>query len=293
MKVLSFLRWRIIGLRYFTMLFNARWFARQKNYQPALSSTYEILMTGFHLPKPVKRELIDHILALYQPRTAKVIQRESGAPFVNLMQDDDITVDNPVMQLAFSKEIFDVATDYFGGHFIMDSIQVLYSWPTEGDLRESQMWHKDYGDSKSFHAIVYLNDVLDDKDGPFVFVDKKDTRRIAHSPIIRRISDAQFAKELGPGKVHSFKGKAGDVVMVDPAACYHYGSRCSKARLAIFITFNTSMPFVGPQPLIVNNKERLAEIARQIRPDLSASFISRVIGTKPQPMQTKRKLAYS
>jgi hypothetical protein len=292
-KVLSFVRWRIIGLRYLTMFFNIRWLARKKNYRPSLNATQDILEHGFHQPRPIAREVIDRIMSLYQPRTAKVVQRETGAPFVNLMQDADITADNPVMKLAFSKEIFDVATDYFGGHLIMDSIQVLYSWPTSGKLRESQMWHKDYGDSKSFHAIIYLNDVLDEKDGPFVFIDKKDTRKIGLSPFVRRIADSRFAKELGTGKIRIFKGKAGDMVMVDPATCYHYGSRCSQPRLAIFITFNTSMPFVPPQSIIENNQDRLVEVAKKIRPDLSPAFIARVIGNRPRLAQMHREMAYS
>jgi len=159
----------------------------------------------------------------------------------------------------------------------LDSIQVLYSWASQGSLRESQMWHRDYGDSKSFHWIAYLNDVTGPEDGPFAFVDKEDARRITRSPFIRRIADPAFARELGDGKVRQFLGRAGQSIFVDPAACYHSGSRCKNPRLAIFVTFNTDRPFVAPTPLVTENRRRIADAARQIRPDLSDPYLKRML----------------
>jgi hypothetical protein len=154
---------------------------------------------------------------------------------------------------------------------------VLHSFPNDDEaLRESQMWHKDFGDARSFHCVAYLNDVLDDDHGPFGFVDKADTRRIGSSPFIRRISDEQFAAELGHGRVRTFCGRAGESVFVDPAACYHYGSRCRVPRTAIFATFNTDRPYVDAVPVLRRNAARAASEAAKVRPDVSEAEFRRL-----------------
>jgi hypothetical protein len=232
---------------------------------------------GYHAGPTIDEKTLAALREIYVPRGATVVPKDRGAPFVNLVKPEDITVNSPLMKFAFSEEVLDPVVDYFGGNLVLDSIQVLYSYPT-GKLRESQFWHKDYGDRKSFHCVAYLNDVLTDDKGPFVFVDKEDTKRIKKSPIIRRINDEQFKKELGSGKIRSFYGKAGESVFVDPAVCYHYGSRCtSESRLAIFVTFNSNTPFVPPTNLVLENAEQLAKVGEELRPDLNPNYIRRIV----------------
>lgn len=177
------------------------------------------------------------------------------------------------MQFTFSPKILDVAHDYFHGRFLFDSIQVLYSWPTNHRPRESQLWHRDYGDSRSLHCITYLRDVTTADDGPFVFADKQDSKRIRRTLRIRRIPDDCFARELGAGCSRTFLGKAGDSVWVDPSACYHYGSRCNQPRLAAFITFSTDRPFEAPTKPMIENADALLRTAASLRPDLSKGYL--------------------
>jgi len=276
-SIASFVRWRLIPVRYATMVRNL---PRATLLKPAPSISAiaaTIAETGYAQGPTLPADTLAKIKAIYEPRTLRVVPAQSGHPFVNLMNADDLTDDNPVVQLAFSREILDIATDYFGGNIAMDSIQVLYSWPTEGPLRESQKWHKDYADTKSFHCIIYLNDVLSDDDGPFGFVDRKDTKRIRKLPVIRRIDDDRFRDELGRGTIHRFYARAGNGMFVDPAACYHYGSRCRSPRLAIFITFNTQVSFTPPTQLVSNNAARLFEAGKAIRPDLSEAYLRRLL----------------
>ena len=274
---MHFVRWRLIALRYAGRLRGV--FARNSFADmPARTAAAQRLReTGYHEGPTIEPQRLERITAIYRPRTAGVAGREQGAPFENLFRGEDIAAENPVLQLAFSPAILDAADDYFAGRMTLDSIQVLYSWASQGSLRESQMWHRDYGDSKSFHWIAYLNDVTGPEDGPFAFVDKEDARRITRSPFIRRIADPAFARELGDGKVRQFLGRAGQSIFVDPAACYHSGSRCKNPRLAIFVTFNTDRPFVAPTPLVTENRRRIADAARQIRPDLSDPYLKRML----------------
>ncbi|NUU03199.1 hypothetical protein [Herbaspirillum robiniae] len=276
-KIASFARWRIVPVRYATMVGGMSW---NKLFQAPPSrnaSTAEIDVSGFAPGPNVPTDLLQEAMRIYNARGRQVVPKETGHPFVNLFSSDDISADNPVFKFAFSPEVLDAAADYFGGRLILDSIQVLYSWPTDGALRESQHWHLDYGDSKSFHCVAYLKDVLTPEDGPFVYVNKAATRKIGRSMIVRRIPDEQFGQELGDGRIEYFYGKAGNSVLVDPSACYHYGSRCKTPRLAIFATFSSWFPFAPPVPLVARNAEKILAAARQVRPDLSESFLKALL----------------
>lgn len=271
-EVAHFVRWRVVAVRYAGKLRRAA--APRALPRASKSAVVERLDRDGATPAFVLApQVLEDVLRVYRPRVEGVKVQPSGHPFVNLVEAGDLNPDNPVVRLAFSPEVLDVAFDYFGGRLILDSIQVLYSWPTNGAPSDSQMWHKDYGDSQSFHWVAYLNDVLEDDDGPFVYVDRADTARIARSPFIRRIDDQRFRAELGNGQVRKFTGRAGSSVYVDPAACYHFGSRCKRGRLAIFVTFNTDRPFVEPTPLVANHRSVLLDCATRLRPDLSPAFL--------------------
>jgi hypothetical protein len=275
---LHFVRWRVVALRYagrLAMRLSGPQVPARTIGRGTTDLDRQIRELGYAKGPGVPPDLLAQALAIYAPRAEQVVPAKAGHPFVNLFRPDDASPENPVFRFALSEEVLDRAHDYFDGDPRFDSIQVLYSWPTDS-LSESQMWHKDYGDSKSFHCVAYLNDVTSPEDGPFVFVDRRDSQRIARSPFIRRIPDARFARELKNGEQRVFYGKAGESVLIDPSACYHYGSRCRNPRLAIFVTFSSNRPFVPPQPMIRGRASANVAAARQVRPDLSEAYLSRI-----------------
>lgn len=272
-SIVSFLRWRLVPVRYLTMFGALKWRRLLQPPPRIYTSSVEIQLNGFAKGPSMPSEWLSLAKDIYDPRGRQVVPKASGHPFVNLFNDEDIDANNPVFRYAFSEGVLDRAVDYFGQRVILDSIQVLYSYPTEGALRESQYWHLDYGDSKSFHCVAYLNDVLASEDGPFVFVNKSTTDKIGRSLIVRRIHDQQFNQELNGGEIETFFAKAGGSVLVDPSACYHYGSRCKIPRLAIFVTFSTWFPFAQPTPLVTQNRQKILAAAQHVRPDLSVPFL--------------------
>lgn len=274
----SFLRWRLVPVRYAGKAAKLRlhhFSAQPKSNDPRV----KILDSEGYIDGPTATDaMLQELVGLYQPRVPE--RKPDGGnshPFINLVQPEDLTPENPVMKLAFSSEVLDVAREYFGGRLRLDGLQVLNSFATGETLKESQKWHLDYADSKSLHCVMYLNDVLTPDDGPFVFVNKDDTRRFGRSLIIRRIEDTQFDKELGEGQVRTFYGEAGKSVLIDPAACYHYGSRCKNARLAVFITFNSDAPFVQSTAFVRENAQRILSCAKALRPDLDDGRLERML----------------
>lgn len=271
-----FLRWRPIPIRYAGKLRRSLAAQPRVPRDPAIET---LSREGWVRGPSISAGELDEIRAIYEPRIAEVVPVPGGHPFTNLFRPEDISADSPLCRFAFSPAVLDAAHDYFDGRPRYNAIQMMYSWPTEGELRESQMWHRDYGDSKSFHCIVYVNDLLTPDHGPFVFVDRPDTRRIRKLPFIRRISDEKFKRELGTGEIRAFYGKAGDSVFVDPAACYHYGSRCRIPRMAVFVTFSTDRPYVSQTGFVERNRERFLAAARAIRPDLSDAYIRSILSS--------------
>lgn len=276
-KIASFARWRLVPVRYATMLTGLNWGGLFQAPPPKSAAVDAIRTKGLTCGPNITPEQLQQAFDIYSPRGQQVVPKASGHPFVNLFNAQDISADNPVFRFAFSPEVLDAAVDYFGGRLILDSIQVLYSFPTEGEPRESQYWHLDYGDRKSLHCIAYLNDVLTPEDGPFVYIDKPATNQIGRSMIVRRIPDDQFDRELREGNIERFYGKAGSSVLVDPSACYHYGSRCRVPRFAIFVTFSTWFPFVQPQALVTKNADKIFSAAKLVRPDLSEGFLKALL----------------
>lgn len=276
-KIGHFVRWRLVATRYATRTAALRWSRLRQATPPRMATTAVVERDGHAPGASVPPDWLAEMRQIYDARSASVVPKATGHPFVNLFRAEDIDPSNPVMRFAFSPAVLDVAADYFGGKLILDSLQVLYSYPTQGDLRESQHWHLDYGDTRSFHCVAYLKDVLTVEDGPFVYVDKTATRRVGRSSVVRRIDDAKFAAESGNATPQVFYGPAGASVFVDPSACYHYGSRCKVPRLALFVTFSSWFPFAQPVPDIVGNKIKLASAVRQIRPDLSDDFIKALL----------------
>ncbi|GGA11971.1 hypothetical protein GCM10010923_23330 [Blastomonas marina] len=276
----GFLRWRLVPVRMLGKLKNT--LARPAR-PPRAETRFDrdklarIENDGIAPATPIAPALLDEIREKYMPRAAQVVPRTAGHPFENVMRAEDFTADDPVFRLAFSEEVLGAADAYFDGHFLFDSIQVLHSFPTEGKLRASQMWHKDYGDIKSLHLVMYVNDVEDDADGPFVYIDRQRSKSVARRPIIRRLSDDDIAGEIGGSDFQRFFGKAGEGVLVDPSACYHYGSRCRNGRTAVFVTFNTATPYEPMQEPLKSARRQAAEEARKVRPDLPGEYIDAIL----------------
>ena len=276
----NFLRWRLVPVRKLTKVKNklvgrAAPPRRSVSFDPV---RLEQLQTSGCCPAlPVDPGVVGAIQEIYLPRAEKVVPTDKGHPFTNIMPPEDFNADNPVFRLAFSDDILNAAEAYFDGKFSFASIQVVRSFPTEGPLRESQKWHRDYGDSQSLHFIMYLNDVDSDDGGPFAYIDRAKSKKVNRSPIIRRLTDEQIAGEVGDDEYERFYGKAGDAILVDPAVCYHFGSRCKTPRTAIFITFNTHVPYTEMMQPLGSNRARAAQAARKVRPDLSDEYIDSIL----------------
>lgn len=276
-ELAGFLRWRLVPVRYAGKLARSLPGRSPGRLPPRSPAVAALAREGWVRAPAISDDVLFEIRDKYFGRAAGIVPVPGAHPFTSLFHLDDIAADDPLCRLTFSPELLDAVHDYFGGRFRYNSIQLMYSWPTEGGPEHSQLWHRDYGDSRSLHRVTYLSDVLDQDSGPFTFVDKAESARIGGAAIIRRIADDKFRRELGDGEIRQFFGHAGESVFVDPSQCYHYGSRCRRPRFAFFVTFSTDTPFTEATEFVVQGRERLIEAALQIRPDLSPDYLRAIL----------------
>ena len=276
-KIYGLIKNRLVLIRYFNKLLNLKWSKLFKESHSNLTISQKLYEKGYAKGPSLDPLSLNQIQNIYVPMVEELKPNKHGAPLINLFNLKEIHVTDPVFRFAFSKEVLDVAMDYYGGKVILDSISVFYSYPSDNDLVASQYWHLDYGDKKSLHLMSYLNNVSALKDGPFVFLDKQQSAEIGRFNTVRRFSDKKIFKVKGDEEIIPFYGTAGNSLFVDPAACYHYGSRCKVSRLAIFITFNSWFPFIQPQPEITENALKIKKVAKLVRPDLSELFLDNLL----------------
>ncbi len=279
---IAFLRWRLVAVRALGKLGSLLRAKKAPGPAPSVAAMDDACLSrlqnnGWSKAPSPDLETLRAIADLYTPRAKDVVPTDVGHPFENIVRPEDFEASNPLFQFAFSDAILGAASAYFAGKFSIASIQVMRSYPTHGSLRESQKWHRDYGDATSLHFIMYLTDVIRPEHGPFVFLEKSASRRVRRSPIIRRLTDEQIRLETGAYRFEVFHGRSGDAIFVDPAACYHFGSRCAVPRTAVFITFNTHAPYSRMMEPLSRHRRRAAAEAKKVRPDLPGEYIDRIL----------------
>jgi hypothetical protein len=278
-SIYGFLTQRLVISRYITRFIYLKWSILFFKKYSKLAITEEITTKGFAIGPILDNESLKKIQDIYFPKGALVNPNQLGAPIVNLYHINKCSASDPVLNLAFSPKVLDIAIDFFSDKVVLESISVFYSYPTD-DFRASQYWHLDYGDRKSLHCMTYLNNVNHEDYGPFVFLDKEQSNKIGRFNTIKRFTDKKI-NELSKSEVPNyFYGSEGAYMFVNPADCYHYGSRCKKPRFAIFITFNSLAYFRRPSSEIIKNKSLIKKNAQEIRPDLSSKFLDSLLQIK-------------
>jgi len=179
--------------------------------------------------------------------------------FGELLCPSDLQSDSIFVRTALQKNILEVATAYFDQAPLLFSVSTLVSKPIgNNSWHESQLWHRDYDDSKILKLFIYLNDVLETGTGPFTFVPAAESRRVGRKIIPRRVSDQEMEAKGAARHARSILGKSGTAFLVDTHRCYHMGSRCTaQNRLAYIATFTTMAPMDAmPYPIRRSSNEK-------------------------------------
>ena len=176
---------------------------------------------------------------------------KSGKDYLqHLVRREDFDPSSPVVKLAFNKELVGQVASFLNDFPVIADIALLYSPPassnTSSKYTGSQLFHMDADDTALCKVWFLLEDVSVD-DGPTVVVCKASSRRLARQIGYHKSSrvknDELITKDLTPGELFTVLGKKKDLIFIDTANCFHYGSRVekvSKGRFMLMISYSTS-----------------------------------------------------
>jgi hypothetical protein len=194
------------------------------------------------LQGPLLAELaaeIDLRLKNHKPGADGVTERKFWS---RLTTEADLHSQSVFVRFAMQENLLKMAAGYLGMVPYLSNVQVLVSFGTDNKVwEESQLWHRDYHDTKTLRLWVYLSDVLELKHGPFTYLPLELSRKVRNGFFPGRVSDAQMEADGLAANAESVYGQRLASFAIDTARCYHMGSRLplGEIRVAYLATFNT------------------------------------------------------
>lgn len=168
----------------------------------------------------------------------------------SIMQTTDFNLQSSVFELAFSSKIVGRVAAMLNDFPVLNGIHLYYSPPSNGENSNnfvgSQLFHMDEEDTKLCKLWVILKDVKV-SDGPTVVIKKKTSKRIASNIKYKKgmkiSNDNDLLQYCDKTDIITILGNKGDLVFIDTAGSFHYGSRVSSkssGRYLLMISYGTS-----------------------------------------------------
>jgi hypothetical protein len=145
--------------------------------------------------------------------------------------------------------LLNIVENYIGLPIAFQGIHLRRDFANPSPIT-TELWHQDLEDRRILKAIVYLSDVLEEKDGPFEYIPKSQVSPLLAQRIHRKIAQAwalgipdQEMKKLVPRSAWRYcTGRAGTVVLMDPKNIFHHGKSRLKERAALFYVYTAANP---------------------------------------------------
>jgi hypothetical protein len=162
------------------------------------------------------------------------------------MVDGSLSAASPYARFALQPAVLSVLSEIYGELPRLSYVAVTHSLPTADDFQISQLWHRDYDDTRVVKLFVYLTDV-GAGDGPFTFVPGPVSDRVGFTlrshnsdDAMRRFIDLDSAISMNGPKLTAF--------MIETSRCLHMGSRvdAGHSRLMYTATY-VSAPSIYPE----------------------------------------------
>jgi hypothetical protein len=165
---------------------------------------------------------------------------KAGSIVQNLVVEEELTLDSPLLEFALSPEIVGPVAAYLDIVPVLGGIDVWCSLPTR-KAKSSQLWHLDAADSIQIKVWVHCSDIGAES-GPLTALSATASSELAERIGYRfdqghRVPDQVF-ETVSADDMIAFEGPAGTVDFVDTSRCFHFGSRVREGapprRAAVF-----------------------------------------------------------
>jgi hypothetical protein len=164
----------------------------------------------------------------------------------NDMQDGTFDCDNVFVRFALQPRVVEFIAAYLGELPVLTDVLLTYSRPSSADHSFSQLWHRDYDDTRTLKVFVYLSDVRNTADGPFTLLPAPESDNIGFS-LKSHLTDERFLARTDPSKIKEICGPRLTIFVCETSRCFHMGSRVHSGheRLMYTATF-ISAPSLYP-----------------------------------------------
>ena len=162
------------------------------------------------------------------------------------MVDGSLPTQSPFARFALQEPVLAALAEHYGELPMFDYVSLIHSGPSEETLKFSQLWHRDYDDTRVVKLFVYLTDVTQ-ADGPFTFVPGPQSDRVGFSRHSHR-SDAEIGRLVDLDGAVRMTGPRLTAFLVETSRCLHMGSRVAPGheRLMYMASF-ISAPRIFPE----------------------------------------------
>ena len=162
--------------------------------------------------------------------------------------DGMLPTDNPFVAFALQPAVIAILARIYGELPLLDDVLMTLSRPTGKALALSQLWHRDYDDTRTVKMFIYLTDVASAQDGPFTFVDGPLSDRLGSSLRSRR-DDDEISSQVPVKAIREMLAPRLSVFMVETSRCLHMGSRVTPGHERLLYTASyISVPRLYPEP---------------------------------------------
>lgn len=162
--------------------------------------------------------------------------------FTDLLTREELRPGNVFFDFALDETLLNTIALYLGGAPFLEYTSLIQSTPrADGRPTSSQLWHRDRTDDRLAKVFVYMDDVTSEH-GPLTMLPKAETNRVPFY-LEYSLSDHKLGKHARPEKAVALTGEGGAAFLVDTTACYHFGSRCQKPRLALILYYNSGFGY--------------------------------------------------
>jgi hypothetical protein len=170
-----------------------------------------------------------------------------------------LTADSPFLRYALQEDLLAVAEAYLGMRTQLTSVHLWLNYPTGGEARSTQLWHKDADDVVNLKVFTYLTDV-DESSGPFAFIPATHPfgRRRAIEPQAfqpGRVDDRAMEEAVRRTDWRINIGAAGTTVFADTCG-YHKGVKpVARPRLMLMCHYTSRSAFSAQELRVTGSLE--------------------------------------
>jgi hypothetical protein len=153
--------------------------------------------------------------------------------------------DSPLLRVALDKKLLEIVSLYLGMWPRLSAISAWLNFPSGGEPKQSQLWHRDPEDFKIVKVFIYLVDV-DENRGPFCYIAKTHPFSAGAATVPKHvnksITDDGMRATIPADAWMICTGPAKTMILADTVG-YHRGGKPTKGnRILITFTYTSGTP---------------------------------------------------